>query len=129
MASLDKSKAGYISHIRIDIIDVYTSYFFLLCSELPLWEVKNMCQLVLSCPEAQTFFRYAFPFLIVLLLTAGALLVSEVIKTYMFMYPKQKIPTQQAIQMPYSLLAQAQKIAEKAEKQILEKEKRIPLRS
>ena len=81
-----------------------------------------MCQPILSCPETQTFFRYAFPFLIVLLLTAGAFLVSEVIKTYMFMYPKQKIATQQAIQMPYSLIAEAQEIAEKAEKQLFEKE-------
>jgi hypothetical protein len=88
-----------------------------------------MCQLVVSCPEAQTFFRYAFPFLIVLLLTAGTLLVSEVRKTYMFMYPQQKIATQQVIQMPYSLIAQAQEIAENAEKQLLEKEERTSLRS
>jgi len=87
-----------------------------------------MCQLVVSCPAAQALFRYVFPFLIVLLLTAGTLLVSEVRKTYMFMYPKHKIATQQAIQLPYSLIAEAQEIAEKAEKHLLETEKRTSLR-
>ncbi len=86
-------------------------------------------QPILYCPEFLTFFSYAFPLLIVLLLTASTVLISEIIKTYSFIYPKQRISIPSTIQRPYSLLAQAQEIAEKAEKQLLEKEMRVPLKS